>query len=56
MSTKEPKREEARGATNHAFFLNLSNTCTSKSWAIKKAVPEPTAILTEIKSFKLVEK
>ena len=38
------------------FFLNLSNICTSSSWAERKAIPEPKAILIEIKSEKFVEK
>ena len=50
VSTKEPKIDEAKGATNHLFFLNLSNICISSNWAIKNADPEPTAILNEIKS------
>ena len=56
VSTKEPKREDASGATNHIFFLNLSKTCTSRSCATKNAVPEPIAILIEIRSLKFVEK
>ena len=43
------------GATNQLFFLNLSKICTSINCATKKAVPDPIAILTEIKSVKLVE-
>ena len=57
VSTTDPIAEETRGAINHIlFFLNLSNICTSKFCAIIKAVPEPIAILTDIKSKKLVEK
>ena len=56
VSTKEPMREDVNGATNHAFFLKLSKTWTSKSCATKNAVPEPIAILMEIKSLKFVEK
>ena len=48
----EPINEEVRGATNHFFFLNLSKIWTSSNWAIKKAVPDPIAILNEIKSVK----
>ena len=29
---------------NHLFFLSLSNTWTSKSWATKNADPDPIAI------------
>ena len=52
----DPIRDEVNGAINHRFFLNLSNTWTSKSWATKNADPDPIAILTDIKSSKLVEK
>ena len=38
------------------FFLNLSKICTSNSCATINAVPDPIAILTEIKSVKFVEK
>ena len=55
VSTKEPRREDANGATNHIFFLSASKTWTSKSCAIKNAVPEPIAILSEIKSLKFLE-
>ena len=40
---------------NHFCFLNLSKICTSNNWAIKNAVPDPIAILKDIKSVKLVE-
>ena len=56
MSIVEPTKEEVIGATNHFFFLNFSKICTSTNWATKKAVPEPIAILIEIKSTKFVEK
>ena len=52
----DPIRDEVNGAINHFFFLNLSKTCTSKSWATKNADPDPIAILIDIKSSKLVEK
>ena len=52
----DPIRDEVNGAMNHRFFLNLSNTWTSKSWATKNADPDPIAILTDIKSSKFVEK
>ena len=42
--------------TNHFFLLSLSKICTSSNCATKKAVPEPKAILIEIKSEKFVEK
>ena len=50
VSITEPKIDDAKGATNHLFLLNLSNIWISRNWAIKKAVPAPTAILYEIKS------
>ena len=50
VSTTEPKIDDANGATNHLFFLNLSNIWISNICAIKKADPEPIAILKEIKS------
>ena len=55
VSVIDPIIEEASGAINHFFFLNLSKTITSKFCAIKKATPEPIAILIEIKSEKFVE-
>ena len=55
VSIDEPTIEEVSGAINHFFFLNLSKTCTSINCAIKKAVPEPIAILIDIKSAKSVE-
>ena len=55
MSTVDPINEEVKGATNHFFFLNLSKICTSNNCATIKAVPDPMAILIEIKSAKLVE-
>ena len=50
VSTIEPINEDVNGATNHFFILNWSKIWTSSNWAIIKAVPEPIAILTEIKS------
>ena len=55
VSTVEPIKDDPRGAINHCFFLNLSKTWTSSNWANKNAVPEPIAILIDIKSSKLVE-
>jgi len=46
----EPINDEANGAKNHILFLNLSKICTSINCATKNAVPDPIAILTEIKS------
>ena len=40
----------------HLLFLNLSKIFTSNNWAVKKATPEPIAILMEIRSEKFVEK
>ena len=56
MSIRDPIKDEARGATNHIFFLSASNMKTSINWAIRNAIPEPAAILIEIRSIKLVEK
>ena len=47
--------DDVRGAAYHIFFLKESKIWTSKLWAIKNATPEPTAILIEIMSEKLVE-
>ena len=55
MSTIDPIVDEVSGAINQLFFLNLSNIWTSKFWATKNAIPEPRAILIEIKSEKFVE-
>ena len=55
VSIVDPIKDDVKGAINHFFFLNWSNICTSNSWATKKAVPEPIAILTEIRSAKFVE-
>ena len=35
---QDPINDDAKGATNQTFFLNLSNTWTSSNCAIKKAV------------------
>ena len=56
VSIVEPSVEDVKGATYHIFFLNLSKTCTSINWATKNAVPDPMAILIEIRFEKLVEK
>ena len=50
VSIIEPINEEVKGAINHFLFLKWSKTWTSISWAIKKAVPDPTAILIDTKS------
>ena len=55
MSTVEPINEDVSGATNHFFLLKLSKIWTSKSWAVRKATPDPIAILIDIKSEKFVE-
>ena len=47
--------DEVNGAMYHFFFLRLSKIWTSNNWATKNAVPEPIAILTDIKSAKFVE-
>ena len=46
VSMDEPIRVDARGACHHLFFLNLSKINISTSCAIKKAKPEPIAILS----------
>ena len=56
VSKVEPTKDDINGATYHFFCLNLSNICTSNSWATINAVPDPIAILIEIKSEKFVEK
>ena len=56
MSTIDPIKDDVNGATNHFFFLNWSKIFTSNNCATKKAMPDPIAILTEIKSEKFVEK
>jgi hypothetical protein len=55
VSIVDPIIEEVRGAINHFFFLSLSKICTSSICATKKAVPEPIAILIDMKSAKSVE-
>ena len=55
VSTVEPISDENKGATNHVFRLNLSKTWTSNNCATINAVPDPIAILIEIKSEKFVE-
>jgi len=52
----DPINDDIRGATNQTFFLKLSNTWTSSNCAIKKAEPDPIAILFDIKFEKSVEK
>ena len=47
--------EDVNGAINHSFFLSLSNIWTSNNCAVKNAVPDPIAILIDIKSAKSVE-
>ena len=56
VSTREPKSEDVNGAMYHFLFLSLSKTWTSKSCATKNAIPDPIAILIEIRSLKFVEK
>ena len=55
MSIVDPIIEEVRGATNQFFFLKLSKIWTSNNCAVKNAIPDPTAILIDIKSAKSVE-
>ena len=55
VSIVEPIIEDVNGATNHSFFLNLSNIWTSNNCAVKNAIPDPIAIRIDIRSAKLVE-
>mgnify|MGYP006128492901 FL=1 len=55
VSIMEPKIDEIIGATNQILFLSLWKISTSINWAIKKAVPDPMAILIDITSWKFVE-
>ena len=55
VSIIEPKIDEVIGAINHALFLKRWKISISISWATKKAVPEPMAILIDIISWKFVE-
>ena len=52
----DPTNDDIKGAANHIFFLNLSKILTSINCATKNAVPEPIAILIDIRSEKFVEK
>ena len=56
VSTTEPTTEEVKGAAYQIFFLNLSKIFISNNCADKKATPEATAILFDIKLEKSVEK
>ena len=56
VSSVEANMEDVNGAMYHFFFLNMSKICTSSNWAEIKAIPDPIAILIEIKSEKFVEK
>ena len=55
VSSVEANIDDVNGAIYHFFFLSLSKIFTSNNCATKKAVPEPIAILIEIKSAKFVE-
>ena len=55
VSTIEPKIDDISGATYQDFLRNVSNILTSRFCAIKKAVPDPMAILIDIISEKFVE-
>ena len=44
VSRIEPSADEASGASHHFAFRNRSNTCTSTSWAMRKALPEAAAM------------
>ena len=56
VSKIEPFTEDAKGGINQFLCLSLSNTKTSILCETIKAVPDPIAILIEIKSEKFVEK
>ena len=55
VSINEPKKDDVIGATNHFLFLRTWKISTSINWATIKAIPDPIAILIEIKSWKLVD-
>ena len=55
VSIIDPKIDEVKGATNHTLFLKRWKISISIDWATRKAVPEPIAILIEIRSWKFVE-
>ena len=50
VSTLDPINDDTKGAANQIFFLSLSKILISISCATRKAVPDPIAILIEIKS------
>ena len=50
VSTDEPKKDDVSGAIYQTFFLSWSKTYTSSNWAQRNAIPDPNAILMEIKS------
>ena len=56
VSITDPFIEDASGGTNQYLFLSLSNTKTSILCETINAIPEPMAILIEIRSEKFVEK
>ena len=56
VSIVEPIKDEVKGAINHFLFLSMSKICTSINCEVIKAVPDPIAILIEIKFEKFVEK
>ena len=55
VSIIDPIIDEERGAIAQCSFLNVSKILISILWAIKKAKPEPIAILIEIISEKFVD-
>ena len=52
----DPFIDDTKGGMNQFLSLSLSNTKTSILCETKNAVPDPIAILIEIKSEKFVEK
>ena len=50
VSIADPTNDDVKGAANQILYLSLSKILTSISCATRKAVPDPIAILIEIKS------
>ena len=50
VSIVDPTNDDVKGAANQILYLSLSKILTSISCATINAVPDPIAILIEIKS------
>ena len=50
VSIIDPINDDIKGAANQTLDLSLSKILTSISCAIRNAIPDPNAILIEIKS------